>query len=100
MQLQSELPQAFPPFLEEPLGIGTVLKPQNTIVSITDHADFPGGPMLPPVLYPKIENVMQINVREQRRNHSAYTKGNFDRPATPILCFEADPKESECCGEW
>jgi hypothetical protein len=33
--------------------------------------------MLPPVLDPKIKNVMQVNVPEQRRNHAPYTKGNF-----------------------
>jgi len=57
--------------LEKSLGVGTVLKFQDTIVSIADHNDFSGGSMLPPVLYTKIENVMQVNVREQRRNHRA-----------------------------
>jgi len=49
--------------------------------------------VLPPVLYPKIENVMQVNVREQRRNHSPYAKGNFQfeqvvtgwRASSPVL---------------
>lgn len=28
---------------------------------ITDHNDFPGGPMLPPVLDPKTKNIMQVS---------------------------------------
>ena len=42
----------------------------------------------------------EIDVTEQRRNHAPYTKGNFDRLGFLILRFGADPKESECCGEW
>ena len=57
VQFQTELPQAFPPFVEEPLGIGAVRKSQNTVVCIADHDDFPCGPMLPPALDPKIKKV-------------------------------------------
>jgi hypothetical protein len=36
------------------------------------------------VLYPKIENVMQVRIREQRRNHAPYTKGNFQFERTVV----------------
>ncbi len=52
--------------MEESLSVRAVLKSQNTIVSIADHNDFSRGPMLPPVLYPKIENIMQVDIRKQR----------------------------------
>jgi hypothetical protein len=32
----------------------------------------------PPCLNPKIKDVMKINVSQQRRSHSPYTKGNFE----------------------
>ena len=69
------------------LGIGAVLKSQNTVVSITDHDNFSGGPMLPPVLYPKIENIEQVNVREQRRNHLALRSPHFRLRPFPILGY-------------
>jgi hypothetical protein len=84
VQLQSELPHALPPIFEEPLGVGAILESQNTIVSIADHYHFSCGPVLPPVLYPKIENIMQVNVPEQRRKHAAYTKGNFQFERTVV----------------
>jgi hypothetical protein len=35
--------------------------------------------MLPaPDVHPEIETVVQVNIREERRNHSPYTKGNFE----------------------
>jgi hypothetical protein len=87
VQLQSKLPQAFPPFLEESLSVRAVLKSQNTIVSITDHYHFPCGPMLPPVLYPKIENIMQIDIRKQRRDHRALRSPHFRLRPFPILGY-------------
>jgi hypothetical protein len=31
-----------------------------------------------PCLNPQIERVMEIDIRQQRRRHSPYTKGNFE----------------------
>jgi hypothetical protein len=31
-----------------------------------------------PCLSPQIEDVMEVDIRQQRRCHSPYTKGNFE----------------------
>src|SRR6516165_8942811 len=43
---------------------------------------------------------IEHEVTQQRRKHSAYTKGNLDRLGRRIFRFGANSKESECCGEW
>src|SRR5439155_25553302 len=41
--------------------------------------------MLPPVLYPKIEEVVQVDIREQRRNHRALRRPLFRLRPLSIL---------------
>src|SRR5438128_11835709 len=41
--------------------------------------------MLPPVLYPKIEDVVQVDIREQRRNHRALRRPLFRLRPLSIL---------------
>ena len=43
---------------------------------------------------------IQVDIGQQRRDHAAYTKGNFDRLGLRILRFGANLKGSECCDEW
>ncbi len=50
-------------------------------------------------LHPEIERVMQEEISQQRTSHAPYTKGNLGLLAASPR-FGADPKESECCGEW
>src|SRR5215469_2891353 len=99
MQFQPELLQSFPPLLEESLCFRSVLKPQHHVVRVTNHDNLACGSMRPPVLNPKVENVVQVSICKQRRDHAPYTKGNFGRLGRRILRFGANPKESECCDE-
>src|SRR6185295_14126256 len=69
MQFQPELPQALPPVLEELLRIRSMLEPQHRVIRIADHDYFSRGLLRPPVLYPEVENIMQVDIREPRRDH-------------------------------
>jgi hypothetical protein len=54
-----------------------MLKPHDNVVRIPDHDHLPGRVMRPPLLNPQIEDVVQVNIRQQRRCHSPNAKGNF-----------------------
>src|SRR5208283_293933 len=71
----------------ESLSVSLELESQNTIVSIADHNDFPCGPMLSPVLYPKIENIMQVNIRKQRRDQRTLRSPHFRLRPCAILRY-------------
>src|SRR5260370_30161476 len=43
------------------------LRSWRTIIGIADHDHVPLRPLPPPLVYPQIEDVMQIDVRQQRR---------------------------------
>ena len=86
MQFQPELPQTVPPILEESLCFRSLLKPQHHVVRITNHDNLAHGSVRPPVLDPKIENVMQVYIRKQRRNHRTLRSPLFR--LRPLSIFE------------
>src|SRR6266550_1356751 len=55
---QLELPQPLSPILEKSFCLRSVLKPQYHVVRIANHDDLARSSMRPPVLYPKVEDVM------------------------------------------
>jgi hypothetical protein len=57
VEFQTELLQAFLPFLEKSLRVTAMLEPQHHIVRVTVHNHIACGPVRPPVLYPKVEEV-------------------------------------------
>src|ERR1019366_2324089 len=46
-----------------------VLEPQHGVVGIADNDHVPVCPCAPPLVHPKVEDVMQIDVRQQWRNY-------------------------------
>ena len=79
MEFQTELRQTFLEVLKETHGIGSMLEAQRSIVGVADDDDLALGHFPAPDIRPQVENVMKVNVGDQWRNHSPYTKGNFDR---------------------
>jgi hypothetical protein len=45
------------------------------------QTDIPAGVVASPLVGPQVEGVMKVDVRERRRHHSPYTKGNLGRPS-------------------
>src|SRR5271166_4289793 len=77
MQGQRKLRQPIPQFCLEPLGVGLVFKAGDDVIGIAHQDDVPPGMVASPPLSPEIEDVMQVDVRQQRRGHSLNAKGNF-----------------------
>src|SRR6195256_4804264 len=81
MQGQRKLRQPIPQFRLEPLGIGLVLKAGNDVVGIAHQDDVSLGMVASPPLGPQIEDVMQVDVRQEGRrlvtlnNHSGRSPG-------------------------
>src|SRR5216683_4299013 len=71
MQGQRKLRQPIPQFRLEPLGIGLVLKAGNDVVGIAHQDDVSLGMVASPPLRPEIEDVMQVDVRQQGRGNAA-----------------------------
>ena len=69
MQFQTELRQTFSKLFEETLGFRPAFEAHHKIVGVADDNDLAPSHFLAPNFYPQIENVMQVHVGEQRRNH-------------------------------
>ena len=55
----------------KPLGIGLVFKAGDDVIGIAHQDDVPLGMVASPPLSPEIEDVMQVDVRQQRRGNAA-----------------------------
>src|SRR5215472_16238501 len=99
MQFQAELRQPLSKLPEETFGFCPALEAHHQIVGVADDNYFAHRHFLAPGFYPQVENVMQVDVGEQRRSHAPYTKGNFRRLKSPILRFGMSSRELECCDE-
>ena len=77
MQFQPELLQSLPKFVPKPLGIGTPLKAHHGVVGIADDDHVAVGVLPSPLVDPQVIDVMQIDVRQDRRAGSPNAKDNF-----------------------
>src|ERR1700678_869903 len=69
MEFQRERRQPFLKLCQESLCIVTVLETNHQIVSVADDNNFAAGYFLAPHLDPQIEDIMQIHICQQRRDH-------------------------------
>src|SRR5579872_1569251 len=76
VQVQPELRQALAQFCQKPLCLRTILKAHDEVVSETDEDDIAVRSLLSPSLGPKVENIVQVEVRQQWANtptlHGSY----------------------------
>jgi hypothetical protein len=77
MQGERKLRQPIPQFRLKPLGIGLVFKAGDDVIGIAHQDDVPLGMVVWPPISPEIEDVLQIDLRQQGRGHSLNAKGNF-----------------------
>jgi hypothetical protein len=66
MEFQTELCQPLLKISQEPLRIRPVLKPGDKIIGVSDDDDVPTHDFLSPHLGPQVEDMVQIDVGEQR----------------------------------
>jgi hypothetical protein len=67
VQLQLELLHSLLQFRPEPFGFVFELESNHDVVGITHHDHVAVRPLPPPCLNPEIEDVMEVEVRQQRR---------------------------------
>jgi hypothetical protein len=78
MQSQSELCQTFSQFRQIRPRRPLLLEAHHTVVCVSQHDDLSSPWLFPPVLNPKIEGVVQVDIRQQRRNDGLNAKDNFE----------------------
>ena len=66
MKRQRELPQPFAHRVPEAPGVGLMLEAHDEVVGVPDHDHVARGFAPSPALGPEVENVVEIDVREQR----------------------------------
>src|SRR5262249_36000501 len=71
VKFKPDLPQPLPKLCKEAIGIGSILETQHKIIGVSNNHDGARCHFLAPGFDPQIEDVMQIDIREQRRCHCA-----------------------------
>ncbi|HEV3062600.1 MAG TPA: hypothetical protein VGY48_30415 [Vicinamibacterales bacterium] len=66
VELQPEPAQAVLPVVEKPLGVGVMLEPKHNIIGIADDDHVARSLTFAPALDPEIEDIVQIDIRQQR----------------------------------
>ncbi len=85
MKLQRELQQPFAKLSQEPLGVPAILEANHKVISKARDDDI--TPRMPssPLLNPEIEGVVQVEVRQKRRNGRPLrdARAPFSPPISP-----------------
>src|SRR5208337_1801314 len=68
VQFQPELPQAFPEFVQKTLCLGPMRESRHGVIRIAHDDDIAARLLLPPLLPPEIQDVVQVEVRQDRRD--------------------------------
>jgi hypothetical protein len=74
VQRQRELPQPFVHRVSKAASVALMLEAHDCVIGVPDHDHVARGLAPSPALGPEIENVVEIDVREQRRNHRALAR--------------------------
>jgi hypothetical protein len=85
MQAQREAFQPRSQIRQKPLGIGPMLEAGDEVVGIAHHDDVAPGMAVSPLPRPQVEDVMQVDVGEQRRDHRTLRRPNRCRRHRPVF---------------
>src|SRR3954447_11353878 len=66
MQLQAELPETLLQFSQASLRVRAMLESHNEVIDVAHHDYLAIRPLLPPLLNPQVEHVVEIGIRQQR----------------------------------
>ena len=81
MECETKRLKAFGDLAAEARGIVWVLEPHDDVIGIPYHHDGSPGLALAPLLYPEIEDIVQVDVGEEWRNDRPLR--GADRPVGP-----------------
>src|SRR6266511_211491 len=85
MQLQPELREAFAKVGEEPLCVGLPLKARGEVVRKAHDDHIPVRVAAPPPVGPQVEDVVQVDVRQQRRCRCPLRRALHRLRPVPVL---------------
>ena len=69
MEFQPKLPQPFPKVFQETICFRLMLESYDGVIRIADDHHLALRIFPAPDVHPEIENVVQVDIREERRNH-------------------------------
>ena len=89
VQGKSEFVHAIPHIIQESLGIAVMLKAHHKLIRIPYDYYITVGLGLTPVLYPQVQNIMKIDIRQQWRYYCSLWR-TFVSPDFPATFHHAD----------
>jgi hypothetical protein len=85
MQLQTELREPLAQLGPEPFGLMSMLEAHDEAIGETDHDDVAAGLPFPPSLDPEVEDVMEIEVGQQRADRLPLRRPCLAHGSLPVL---------------
>ena len=85
VQLQAELREPVAKIRPEPLGVIPILEPHHDVVSEANDDHVTARVPSSPLVGPEVEDVVQVDVPEQRRNRCPLRNALLERRPRPIL---------------
>lgn len=77
VQFQTKLRESLREIRPESLGIRLDLESQHDVIRVAHDNDVAARLLPTPCVDPQVKHVVEIDVRQLRRYHAPYTKGNF-----------------------
>ena len=74
MQCEPELGESLAQFRQKPFCILTMLKSRNKVIRKADEDALPAGLLPSPLLDPEVENIVEVDVRQQRADTPALNR--------------------------
>src|SRR3954447_24088840 len=85
VELQTELREPVPKLDREPLRVFTILKSHHEVISEAHDHDVTVRVPRPPLVSPQVQDVVGVDVPEQRRNRSPLRDALLKRRPGPVL---------------
>src|SRR5271155_2097438 len=74
VQFQPEAREPFTQLRKEPLGLDSMLEPNDEVIRKTYHDDITASLLLSPSLGPQVEHIMKVDIGQQRANATALNR--------------------------
>ena len=85
LQLQAELRESLAKVGEEPLGVTVLLEPHEEVIGVAHDDHVAVRVPTSPLLGPQVEDVVQVDVGEQRRNRCPLRRSRPRLRPLPVL---------------
>ena len=95
MKRQRELLQPVAHRLPEAASVALMLEADDGVVGVPDHDHVARGLAPSPALSPEIEDIMEVDVREQRRDHRTLARPRFLYRHDPVFADAVMPAVRE-----